>query len=195
MKIYTKFGDQGQTRLVGGECVQKNNPRVECYGTVDELNSAIGLAISQIEKESSKSLLSLRDQLHRIQNELFNLGSLLACEKVETLPLLPALQGPHISSLEADIDKMTQELQPLKNFILPGGSPPAAALHMARTICRRAERNNVGLIETLQGKLTPTEIETLNTCLVYLNRLSDYLFTAARFANFSIGVDDQVWKK
>ncbi len=195
MKIYTKFGDQGQTRLVGGECVQKNNPRVECYGTVDELNSTLGLALSQIQNESPQNLLRLRDELIRIQNELFNLGSLLACENAQTLPLLPALQESHIKNIEAQIDHMTQDLAPLKNFILPGGSSLAAALHLARTICRRAERNTVGLIETLHSKLSPAETICLNTCLIYLNRLSDYLFTAARFANFSVSIDDQVWKK
>lgn len=196
MKIYTKFGDQGQTRLVGGECVQKNNPRVECYGTVDELNSTLGFAISQIDFSSApEKLKSLKSYLIQIQNELFNVGSLLACEKAETLSFLPPVQESHIKAIEGQIDLLTQDLAPLKNFILPGGSPFASALHVCRTVCRRAERNTVGLIEDLQPQLSPPELLTLNTCLIYLNRLSDFLFTAARFANFSMGIEDQVWKK
>jgi cob(I)alamin adenosyltransferase len=190
MKIYTKFGDQGQTRLVGGECVQKNNPRVECYGTVDELNSSLGIVISHWTEGGA----SISD-LTRIQNELFNLGSLLACEKKETLPLLPAITESHIEKIESHIDEMTAKLAPLKNFIIPGGSIAASHLHMSRTICRRAERLTVGLIGDSVGQLSSEETSTLNTCLRYLNRLSDYLFVLARFANLNNGVPDQVWEK
>jgi cob(I)alamin adenosyltransferase len=206
MKIYTKFGDQGQTRLVGGECVQKNNPRVECYGTVDELNSSLGLVVAHwtaLEKTTDKMArpmagtpaLSILADLTRIQNELFNLGSLLACEKKETLPLLPAVSEAHILKLESQIDAMTSQLAPLKNFILPGGSLAASSLHLSRTICRRAERATVGLIDELKDQLSTEEADSLKTCLRYLNRLSDYLFVAARFANFSVGIPDQVWQK
>jgi cob(I)alamin adenosyltransferase len=193
MKIYTKTGDQGKTRLIGGECVDKYNPRVECYGTVDELNSHIGLAIQWLENE--KPLQPLLAELLKIQHELFNLGSLLACEKSEQIPLLPAISMDHVNKLENSIDQMTLPLPALKNFILPGGSLPAAQLHIARTVCRRAERLSVELIGVLRENLSPVELENLEVCLIYLNRLSDYLFTAARFTNLRTGRIDQIWQK
>lgn len=191
-KIYTKFGDKGETRLVGGACVQKNNPRVECYGSVDELNSSLGVVIATL---STTPHAELCVSLIAIQNQLFNLGSLLACEKKETLPFLPKIRESDILGLEKLIDEMSAQLPTLKNFILPGGSLTAAHLHVARTTCRRAERNTVGLIQQLDGQLSGEEQELLFTCLGYLNRLSDYLFIAARFANQAQGLKDQVWQK
>lgn len=193
MKIYTKTGDQGKTRLVGGECVDKNNPRVECYGTVDELNSHLGYALSLIEKEPS--LQTLGKELLKIQHELFNLGSLLACESAEQLPRLPQVAKEHILALENSIDAMTEGLAPLKNFILPGGAAIASQLHIARTVCRRAERHTVELNGLIREALSPKEVDGLELCMVYLNRMSDYLFVAARFANFKLGRADQIWQK
>lgn len=190
MKIYTKFGDQGQTRLVGGACVQKSNPRVECYGTVDELNSALGVALSFLPETSP-----VRMDLLQIQNELFNLGSLLACEKKETLPLLPPIRDEQVSALENRIDQMTTTLPELKQFILPGGTPSASSLHLARTICRRAERHTVGLHDLIATTASEEELVPLRLCLIYLNRLSDFLFVAARYVNNQAGCKDQIWKK
>lgn len=193
MKIYTKTGDKGKTRLVGGECVDKNNPRVECYGTVDELNSHLGLSLCQITKEPS--LQALGTEILRIQHELFNLGSLLACEDALQLPRLPQINKERILQLENSIDAMTETLAPLKNFILPGGSEISAQLHIARTVCRRTERHTVELIGLLRDALSAAETDCLEHCLVYLNRLSDYLFVAARFANQKQGRFDQIWQK
>ena len=191
MKIYTKAGDKGQTRLIGGCLVSKANERIETYGSVDELNSILGLIVATItdlklEPKALKQLGTLREQLLRIQNELFNLGSLFACADVLLLPKLPQVQNEHITALEKEIDAMVTELEPLKNFILPGGSHLSALLHMARSTCRRAERNSVKLYEK------HPEIEN---GLVYLNRLSDYLFTAARFANKQLDMPEQTWSK
>jgi cob(I)alamin adenosyltransferase len=192
MKVYTKFGDQGKTHLVGGECVNKDNPRVECYGTVDELNSFLGLAVSAVtatEMKLSADLSELTKELFQIQNELFNLGSLLACESTEESSRLPQIDERHIGLLEESIDRMTESLPALKNFIIPGGHELAARLHVARTICRRAERHAVGLLQT-----KPTS-EPLKKGVIYLNRLSDYLFTAARYCNLKLGYLDQLWDK
>lgn len=184
MKIYTRKGDQGQTRLVGGCLVSKADLRIESYGSVDELNSLLGWV-----REELKALPrdeGLGSELEAVQNELFCIGSLLACEDENLRQQLPQIPADATSRLEASIDRMTGALAPLKQFILPGGSPSAAAFHMARATCRRAERNTVKLFEK------HPEVEP---ALIYLNRLSDYLFTAARFANHLAGQPDQTWVK
>ena len=186
MKIYTKQGDQGKTRLVGGECVQKSNPRVECYGSIDELNSSLGVALCSIQDKNTQA------ELKKIQNQLFNIGSLIACEKTETLKTLPPLDSGQVEWLELQIDKMTELMPVLKNFILPSGTAAASHLHLSRTFCRRAERNLVGLLE-LQHP--PEIIQALNGCLIYLNRLSDYLFVCARYMNFLAHHPDEIWQK
>lgn len=188
-KIYTKTGDQGMTRLVDGRECSKASLRVESYGAVDELNSTLGLAISSLKSVNKTGTSHLLLELERIQNQLFNLGSHLACEKEETRKMLPSLEEAWITEIEASIDRMTGELPPLKNFILPGGSESASYLHLARTICRRAEREVVRLLE--EGH---KEVENQRS-LRYLNRLSDYLFVAARWTNQSLQVPDQIWKK
>lgn len=184
MKIYTKTGDKGKTRLVGGCLVSKSDLRIEAYGSVDELNAMLGLTIVEI--NSDTKLTKLKQQLLRIQNELFNLGSLLACEDSSLITKLPALTDKHVNALETEIDEMSSVLPELKNFILPGGSRGSALMHVARTICRRAERNTVKLYE----KHPEVEIG-----MVYLNRLSDYCFVASRFCNHTANLQDWIWQK
>lgn len=172
MKVYTKTGDKGQTSLFGGTRVPKYNLRIEAYGTIDELNSYIGLIRDQkIDKNSF-------DTLVKIQNELFTLGSMLATPKdkehlkngKERLNI-PKLNEEDIAFLEKEMDKMDKELPPMTHFILPGGHPTVSYCHIARTVCRRAERITVNLSET----------EDINSISIsYLNRLSDYLFVLAR---------------
>lgn len=188
MKIYTKTGDKGSTRLVDGRECSKANIRVETYGTVDELNSNLGLVLAFCELQSIKPFLL------KIQNQLFNIGSHLACEKDETKQHLPQLHEEWIKHIEDNIDAMTSELPELRQFILPGGSHLAAFLHQARTVCRRSERMVVRLIEEelSQKKHTTTEIEF---SLRYLNRLSDWLFVAARWSNHKLNIKDTVWEK
>jgi cob(I)alamin adenosyltransferase len=173
MKIYTRGGDAGHTSLFGGSRVAKNDPLIEAYGTVDELNSVIGVVRAVWPSGPLDPPLAL------IQADLFDLGAFLAS------PEAPALNVPssRIDELERDIDAMESELAPLRNFILPGGSLPAAHLHVARTVCRRAERLVVALGERYAEVIR------------YLNRLSDYLFVAARFANLKLGRDDELWKR
>jgi cob(I)alamin adenosyltransferase len=184
MKIYTRKGDRGQTRLVGGCLVSKADLRIESYGSVDELNSSLGVAYEEL--KSTPQTSAMAQEIPVIQNELFSIGSLLACEDEKMLATLPQIPAASVERLEKSIDSMSEELPPLKQFIIPGGSRPAALLHVARTICRRAERNTVKLFEK------HPEVEP---ALIYLNRLSDYLFVAARFANHKLGRPDQTWVK
>ncbi len=183
-KIYTRTGDKGTTRLVDGSCVEKFNPRVEAYGCVDELNSSLGVVRATL--PNHPVLMVLDPVLEKIQNELFNVGSLLATEKDEVLKMLPALTEEHIRFLEVQIDTLTTELPELKNFILPAGHPVAAALHVSRTSCRRSERRSAEIAVKDERYLLP---------LQYLNRLSDYLFVAARWTNIKTGHGDVLWKK
>lgn len=188
-KIYTKVGDRGQTSLVSGTKISKSHTRLEAYGTVDELNSSLGVARSEIAraKGATQQRKTLDAQLKNIQNDLFNLGSLLACEKPEVALKLPSIGEPEIKEMEVHIDQMTKVLKPLKEFILPGGHPLASSLHVSRTVCRRAERWTVRLSKE-GDSVDPVTIK-------YLNRLSDYLFTCARFANHLMKTNEPVWKK
>jgi cob(I)alamin adenosyltransferase len=192
MKIYTKTGDKGTTRLVDGRECSKSDLRVETYGTVDELNSSLGVAISQMnaDAKAQTTYQPLIKELTVLQNQLFTVGSHLACSKEETRKLLPAFSAEWITDLEKQIDAHTATLPPLKAFILPGGSIAASELHVARTVCRRAERMVVRLIEDSNDST-----QVLETSLRYLNRLSDYLFTVARVANKVLQVPDQEWQK
>ncbi|MDX2160381.1 MAG: cob(I)yrinic acid a,c-diamide adenosyltransferase [bacterium] len=179
MKIYTRTGDAGETSLFAGGRVLKSHMRVEAYGTVDELNSLIGLA-------RAHGLPALADAwLTRIQNELFTVGADLATPLDAKADWLVRLDTAPVDALEADIDRMTGELPELKNFILPGGTPAAAALHVGRTVCRRAERVCVAL-----GQHEPINEHVL----VYLNRLSDFLFTLARWVNTQAGESETRWQ-
>lgn len=181
MKIYTKTGDDGTTGLFNGERVSKSSLRVETYGTVDELNSIIGLAYSSNSPEPVKT------HLHQISNLLFNLGSDLATPKNPPPSFeITRLEAKSILFLESLIDLYDDNLPELKRFILPGGSMSASFLHQARTVCRRAERLAVRL----------TEIDDIGEIPVkFLNRLSDYLFTASRFANKLSDIEDVEWTK
>lgn len=182
-KIYTKTGDRGLTSLVGGTRVAKTNPRLEGYGTLDELNSALGLVRSTL-IEVKPFGATVEKSLQTIQNCLFNIGSHLACENDAVRPNLPKVKPENIAQLESEMDRWEEELPPLKNFILPGGSVPAAHAHVARTICRRAEREMVRLAESVN-------VETDQ--LIYINRLSDWLFLLARRINFALGREDLQW--
>ncbi len=183
MKIYTKNGDNGTTRLVDGSCVEKFNPLVEAYGTVDELNSYLGQLKNEL---AALKLVSSQNVVHKIQHKLFVIGSLLATEKKETFEMLPQVSETDAQFLEKEIDLLTTELQPLKNFILPAGHPASVTAHIARTLCRRSERRSAE-ISAKDSRLSPA--------LIYLNRLSDYLFTLARFINLKTHTQEILWDK
>jgi cob(I)alamin adenosyltransferase len=177
MKIYTRTGDRGETSLFGGARVAKNDARIEAYGTVDELSSFVGVArASALPSEVDATLAG-------VQHDLFEVGAHLASPGTSRFA---GVDVARIEELERAIDAMERELAPLTSFILPGGSGAAAQLHVARTVCRRAERCVVGLHDDA--------LATQST-IAYLNRLSDYLFVAARFANLRAGVDDVPWKR
>ena len=184
MKIYTRTGDAGETALFGGGRVPKDHPRVAAYGTVDELNACVGVALAAIADART------RERLNRIQHDLFALGSLLAvAPPAEGRPRpkgLPPMPLERVQEMERWMDEADEELPPLRAFILPGGAPGAAALHLARTVCRRAERAVVHLAAL-------EEVET--GVVVYLNRLSDLLFTLARLENRRAGMSDVEWRK
>jgi cob(I)alamin adenosyltransferase len=179
-KIVTRTGDDGTTGLVGGKRVSKDSPSIWANGTVDELSSAIGVA------RSLNADTGLDARLRRIQDDLFNLGAELATPADALREGMPRIEQPHVAGLEKWVEELTQELGPLEEFILPGGSPVGAQLHMARTICRRAERFCVRL-----GK----EEKIGEWVVPYLNRLGDALFTLARWANKKAGVKETYWKK
>lgn len=179
MKIYTKTGDDGETSLFAGGRVRKSHLRVECYGTVDELNSTLGLVRALGVPPRAEAWLE------RIQNELFVLGADLATPMDANPSWLVRMDAAPISTLEGDIDSMTAELAPMRAFILPGGTQAAATLHVARTVCRRAERLCVALAE--QEPINPQDT-------IYLNRLSDFLFTLARWVNLQAGESETKWE-
>jgi cob(I)alamin adenosyltransferase len=181
MKIYTRTGDAGDTALFGGGRVSKTHPRVEAYGDIDELNAAIGLA------RSIESMPRIDEVLVGLQRDLFAIGALLATpdrEKMKRQLEKARLDERRIAELEEAIDDGDRELEPLKSFIIPGGTLKAAALHVARTVCRRAERRVIAL---MPGEEIPQII------VIYLNRLSDLLFTLARVANRRAGAGEVTW--
>jgi len=178
MKIYTKKGDKGQTSLIGGTRVAKHHLRIESYGTVDELNSYIGLIRSQKIDEGQQ------DVLKEIQDRLFTIGSSLAADPERSKMKIPDLHDSDITLLEEQIDKMNEVLPPLKHFILPGGELPVASCHLARCVCRRAERITVNLSE---------ESFVDEKVLMYLNRLSDYLFVLGRKVAFDNKSEEYIW--
>lgn len=186
-KIYTRTGDTGTTSLVGGERIDKGEFRLECYGTVDELNAVLGLVVLALDQLPPKGHVpTLKSTALRVQNQLFNLGSRLACLHPEKFPTLPNIQDDHIAAFEREIDELTRELPNLKSFIIPGGSNAACHYHLARTIARQAERAVVHLQQS-------EEVEAIH--VRYLNRLSDYLFTAARYSNFIEERAETLWEK
>jgi cob(I)alamin adenosyltransferase len=184
MKIYTKTGDRGETGVFGGPRVAKDHPRIEAYGTVDELNAVLGLA------RCEKLPPDVDDLLARIQNELFDVGAELATPQPEAHGI-PRMTEQHAQALEQAIDHYEAGLTPLKTFILPGGVKAAAWLHLARTVCRRAERRLVTLVRQTAGSheaISPTLV-------IYLNRLSDLFFVLARSVNADAKVPDVAWRK
>ena len=179
MKVYTKTGDLGETSLLGGSRVSKAELQIESYGTVDELNSYIGLIRDQIWKQP------LLEELIEIQDRLFTIGSHLANDKKKNKIKLPEIHEKDVQRLEIEIDKMDSQLPPMKAFILPGGHTLVSYTHIARCVCRRAERKVVRLSESWE--ISPIIIK-------YLNRLSDYLFTLGRKLSKDLGADEIEWK-
>jgi len=180
-RIYTRSGDDGTTSLFGGERVGKGNPRIDAYGTVDEINSVVGVARSHLDGEPGAERLDA--VLNDLQEELFILGADLATP-VGAEPIVPRIQESHVEQLEERIDTFDSDLNPLKAFILPGGAPAGATLHSARTVCRRAER-----LVVQAGSSIPINEQAP----VYLNRLSDLFFVLARWANKQAGIREDTW--
>ena len=180
MKIYTKKGDEGNTQLLGGSMVKKNHVKLECYGTIDELNAFIGNIYDQVSNASHKATL------FKIQNQLFNLGSCIAFDGKKESIKLRRVTEEDIEMLEKEIDKMDASLPILKNFILPSGLPTVSKCHIARTVCRRSERNLVSLGQ--EKNIDPLHLK-------YLNRLSDYLFVLARFILMENDIPAIEWEK
>lgn len=179
MRIYTKTGDDGTTGLYSGERISKSAPRIGAYGDIDELNAILGM----VRAESSQE--PIRHALKEIQVALFSVGAQLASRKID--PKVEVITSAHVDSLERQIDVIAEMLPPLENFVLPGGSKTAALLHLARTVCRRAERSMVHLSQS------PNE-EVDHWLLTFINRLSDFLFILARLGNQLENIEDIPWK-
>ena len=188
-KVYTRFGDEGQTMLASGDTVLKSSIRVRAYGEVDELNATIGLVRIELARDPKASddaqfCAKLERELARVQQELFNLGAELATPAAAEGGARLKVDARHIETLEHSIDHYNDKLEPLRSFILPGGGPTGAAAHLARTVCRRAERQVVELASS-----SPVRGEALR----YLNRLSDWLFVIARSVAAQLGYDEVLW--
>ena len=179
MKIYTKTGDKGKTSLLGGTRVSKSHERINAYGTIDELNSFLGL-VSDLDHNDERTKF-----IQEIQSRLFTIGSSLAAESDKAKEFKPDLEENDVKDLELAIDGMNVSLSPMKNFILPGGSQLVSTTHIARTVCRRAERLIIKLSES-------EDIEEIIT--KYLNRLSDYLFVLARKQGYDLKVEEIPWR-
>ena len=180
-KIYTKTGDKGKTALIGGTKVYKSDLRIETYGTVDELNSYVGLCLDHLKSYTISNVLA------EIQDRLFTIGSALACDPdKETKLKIPDLHEEDVELLEMEIDKMNEVLRVMKSFILPGGHIVVSTLHVARCVCRRAERCCV--------RMQKKEMELESLIIKYLNRLSDYLFVLARYIGFLLNVPENAWR-
>jgi len=181
-KVYTRAGDAGTTQLIGGEKVSKNHARIGCYGTIDELNSCIGVVLSSLSSSHAGDKLS--PILLRVQNELFNVGTQLATPDATRREQLPDIKQEHITRLEEDMDQLNAQLPELASFVLPGGNECSARFHLARCVCRRAERMVVGL--SSNEAVDPRHLR-------YLNRLSDALFVFGRYVLHADGVSEQLW--
>lgn len=181
MRIYTKTGDKGTTSLIGGTKVLKSHERIEAYGTVDELNSHIGLCRDLITDAA------IQEELREIQDRLFTIGSALACDPEKESQLkIPDLKEQDILHLEKRMDAMDETLEPLQAFILPGGHPTVSNIHIARCVCRRSERLIVHLLGNAEG--------SENLIFKFINRLSDYLFVLARFVGHHLQVNEIKWR-
>jgi cob(I)alamin adenosyltransferase len=187
-KVYTRTGDAGKTRLAGGQQVWKDSPRVDAYGTIDELNAAVGVVRvmnSGVGSEHSAAA-QLEDELRWVQNKLFDIGSLLATAPGQTFKNMPQVEAKDVTRLEQMIDRCQEDLEPLKEFILPGGGKVSGFLHQARTVCRRAERLCVALSKT----------EPVDPMIVkFINRLSDALFVLARWVSKTQGEPEFLWER
>ena len=185
-RIYTKRGDKGETGLAGGQRVPKDSKRIDAYGTVDELNSVIGLAAMSCRDNTGVDprVGLLAAMIRRVQHELFNLGSILATKPEDVHPKQARITSAEVAQLEKEIDAMNEDLPPLRSFVLPGGTRLNAELHVARTVCRRAERM---LVTLSREEEIPAE------AIQYLNRLSDALFVWSRWANFVLRVPEVLW--
>ena len=181
-RIYTKTGDQGERLLASGERVSKDSARIECYGTIDELNSFVGMAA--VSAAAEPALQPLTSILLRVQHELFNLGSILATTPEKVHPRQARITEAEIELLETEIDQMNEALPALRSFVLPGGSRVNAELHVCRTVCRRAER-------LLVSAARKEAVDLVN--VRYLNRLSDALFVWSRWANVALGLGETLW--
>lgn len=186
-RIYTRTGDGGETHLAGGQRVAKDDLRIDCYGTVDELNAFVGIARTTAEEMSGRTeqLSAFSAVLKRVQHELFNLGSILATLPQDVHSKQPRITSAEIEQLEREIDEANEHLESLRSFVLPGGSRLEAELHVCRTVCRRAERLLVGLAKEQN---VPAE------ALQYLNRLSDALFVWSRWVNHVLGASETLWE-
>ena len=186
-RIYTKRGDRGETSLVNGRRIPKSDPRIEAYGTVDELNSHVGLARVLVQElsETCGTLQRLGDIFLRVQHELFNLGSILATDPQDVHPKQPQITDIEVRQLEGEIDEMNADLEPLRSFVLPGGSRLDAELHICRTVCRRVERICTALHEK---QTVPAD------ALAYLNRLSDAFFVWGRWVCLKTGTAEVLWE-
>lgn len=190
MKIYTKTGDKGETSLVGGTRVAKDSPRLEAYGTVDELSSHLGLLVAMM-REKSGELREDTELLKRIQNELFNVSTILATPPsahIEGLAEMLERLPKETLAIEQRIDVLTGELPVLHSFIMPGGSYASAQCHVCRTVCRRAERRIVGIDDD------DTSLRDYGNVRQYVNRMSDYLFVLARKINIIYGMEEKTWQ-
>ncbi|GKS58774.1 ATP--cob(I)alamin adenosyltransferase [Nitrospira sp.] len=187
-KVYTRTGDKGRTRLAGGQSVWKDSPRVEAYGTVDELNAQLGLTVALLQADTPRTSAHrvLVTELGWIQNKLFDLGGILATAPGQIFPNMPRVIASDVARLERQMDTCQRDLKPLEEFILPGGGVASSALHVARTVCRRAERACVrlGRVEAIDPAL-----------VVFLNRLSDSLFVYARYLARHAGEPERVWTR
>lgn len=187
-KVYTRTGDKGRTRLAGGQSVWKDSLRVEAYGTVDELNAHLGLVLAFLRPDAGRTAAHevLFTELEWIQNKLFDLGGLLATSPGQVFPNMPRVMASDVARLERQMDACQMDLKPLEEFILPGGGVAASALHVARTVCRRAERICVrlGRVEAIEQVL-----------IVFLNRLSDALFVYARYLARHADEPERVWSR
>ncbi len=188
-KVYTRTGDQGSTRLVGGRAVAKNHVRVGAYGSVDELNAIVGIVRTFHRRSDAPrdAIDRLDAMLHRIQNDLFDVGAELATPPADRWEGMQLVGDPEVTRIEEWIDGLNEDLGPLVEFILPGGGPVGAFFHQARTVCRRAERDVVTLMDA--------EPETGTGPMRYLNRLSDFLFVAGRWAAKVHGEEEYLWEK
>jgi cob(I)alamin adenosyltransferase len=184
-RIYTRQGDSGDTSLAGGQKVSKDDLRIEAYGTVDELNSVLALARISCHDSNNLRLAELEEILRRIQHELFNLGSILATKPEDVHPRQARITDAEVAQLEKEIDAANEDLEPLRSFVLPGGTRVNAELHVARTVCRRAERHVVALAR--REEVPPEAVR-------YLNRLSDALFVWSRWANRVQGQPEVLWE-